>query len=169
MRAPRFLMLITRLLRPFSILLYLFLISLFVSSCGKEPIIVTIDNPTYRVFDLRFENGHLVSMERYAQHALSFSEAGSSKLYFNDTLIGEIRIEDGKEYLLNPTKSTYLIEELGYGAAGVHGKRKLESHVPVGMDKEEWEKQKKPELLSLNTITVDSLQYVGYVNKTEDL
>lgn len=149
-------------------LLGLFVLVFIFNACKVD---VVVDNPTNQEIEVSFENNFSTRIKPFGQKTLKFG-MGSATVYNNDVEVGTINIEEKTTYLLNPTLSTYCVEEVGFGALGTFGKRKLESGMPTGMPDKDWEemqKKRKAGQIEFSTIKLDSIDYSGYVYSTKEL
>jgi len=132
----------------------------FLTSCGNKQAVVLVDNPTKKEVKVSFDNGYAAYVPAYKFKSIRFDNM-NAKLYVDNEEVGELNLEPGKEYLLNPTRSDYIIERIQYG--NEQANRNLnKANLMLG--------DKAPhQTVPLNSITIDSSHYFGYVRKTDSL
>lgn len=136
-------------------------ICILLSSCIENDIFVFVDNPTIEEIKVSFDNGYSTYIDPYQQKLLTFPP-GSYSVSLNGGTQNSFTIEPDSEYLLNPTGGDYYIEEVGYGELGTVGNRIFKENNPS-------QKENLKDLIPLQSVKVDSLEYTGYVHKTQDL
>ncbi len=119
------------------------------SSCTKKKTLV-IDNPTRKSIEVKFEEGLERTVAAKSQERIVITQP-STTVYLNGEKVGDITFDSDSEYLLNPTLSTYYIEEVAYGGS-THS-------VPKGNKNDIVETELK----------FDEIPYKGYVRKDNSL
>jgi len=138
--------------------IFVFILTAALLSCGSDKRTVIIDNPTPKGLNIKFKNGYTTSVEPWGQEKIIFSN-DSATVYIADTLVGDFILGKEDEYILNPTRQYYYIEEVAYGS----DLRDAQSLVPEKL------RQIDTSAIKMNIIMVDTLMYMGYVKKTNDL
>lgn len=141
------------------IFVFAFIASLY--ACQDSSVLVMADNPTTREIKLKFDNDYGVYIRPSQQEPIYF-KPGNAIVYCDGERVGEITIEAGKEYLLNPTLSRYIIEEVGFGAGGAFAQRYGKTN---SSPKDKYPKGQIP----LNWAVFDSVEYSGLFIDTNDL
>jgi len=105
-----------------------FTIFLLTISCSKRKAEVIIDNPTKSKVEIEF-NGEKYVVDTLSQQKIYFSE-GKNVVTLNDTtLIYQLEEFDNHHnrpnFLLNPTKSTYILEERNFSRRDKKGIERL--------------------------------------------
>ena len=137
---------------------FVFILVVALSSCGPDKKTVIIDNPTPKGLNIKFKNGYTTSVEAWGQEKIVFSN-DSATVYVGDTLVGDFVLGKGDEFILNPTRQYYYIEEVAYGS----DLRDAQKNIPEGL------KQQDSTAFKMNFVMVDTLLYIGYVKKVNDL
>ncbi|HLO54314.1 MAG TPA: hypothetical protein VK169_08505 [Saprospiraceae bacterium] len=137
---------------------FVFIFIIVLSSCGSDKRTVIIDNPTPKGINIKFKNGFTTSVEAWGQEKIIFSN-DSATVYIADTLVGDFILGKQDEYILNPTRQYYYIEEVAYGS----DLRDAQKNIPEGLRKED------STAFKMNFVMVDTLLYIGYVKKVNDL
>lgn len=136
--------------------LFILLFAVILSSCGNPKKSVVVDNPTNKSISLTFSNGYSTTIGPYGSEQIDF-KTDTSTVYANDTLVGLIQFGKKSDYILNPTRSNYYIEEIAYGQE-LEEQRKLRGISPEDSTK-----------IQMNFLMVDTLIYIGYVKEVNDL
>lgn len=137
---------------------FVFILIIVLSSCGSDKRTVIIDNPTPKGINIKFKNGFTTSVEAWGQEKIIFSN-DSATVYIADTLVGDFILGKQDEYILNPTRQYYYIEEVAYGS----DLRDAQKNIPEGL------RQEDSTAFKMNFVMVDTLLYIGYVKKVNDL
>jgi hypothetical protein len=137
---------------------FVFILIIALSSCGSDKRTVIVDNPTPKGINIKFKNGYTTSVEAWGQEKIIFSN-DSATVYIADTLVGDFILGKQDEYILNPTRQYYYIEEVAYGS----DLRDAQKNIPEGLRKED------STAFKMNFVMVDTLLYIGYVKKVNDL
>lgn len=118
-------------------------------SCTEKKTL-TIDNPTRKEIQVKFEEGLERSVPAKSQERIIITKP-STTVYLNGEKVGDITFDGDDEYILNPTLSNYYIEEVAYGG-GMHSK-------PKGNKND----------ITEQTLKFDDIPYTGYVRKDNSL
>jgi len=132
-------------MRIFTLLAF---IALF-SSCTQKKTLI-IDNPTRKPIEVKFEEGLERTVAAKGQERIVITQA-STTVYLNGEKVGDITFDSDKEYLLNPTKANYYIEEVAYGGS-MHS-------TPKG---------NKNDIIETK-LMFDDIPFTGYVRKDNSL
>ncbi len=138
------------------LLLFSFLIIL--SSCSSNTI--EIDNPTDQIIKVTLGDRPMISVPAHGSRTTSISESIIEVLVDGEPT-GQIDLNHGDKFMLNPSYSKYYIEESAYGRDDRALAAKFLSSVE-GLDK-------NPDDIGMNIFEFDGKPYIGYAKVDSSL
>ena len=122
---------------------------LLFTACGDSNKILEIDNPTEEAINLSFDDGAQAFMLEGGQNTQIVLTQGKHQVKINDGEAIEIDVPSRGDYLFNPTKSNYILEEIWYGPESAQAMMEM------------FEKQGRTNMLN-HKLPKDTIEILGF-------
>lgn len=152
------------MIKRYRLIIALFYITVFIS-CQEEDKKIVIDNPTGAKIKIVIDDLP-IQIDPYSE--VNIVLKGPKHVLKINSKDEEFKLSEGDDFMLNPTKSTYIIEEVLYGENSWNIDPKITNVFREAKNSlRKRDNQKK--LMLMDTIQVEQYKLVGLFEKTNSL